>query len=341
MFGISYGNSFAQDYRFSQFYSTPLYLNPALTGVDNHIYAAVNMRSQRQGINSYQTSQFSFIYPIVLPGRDAQHVGGVGITAFRDVAGSANEVKTTAILASGGYNFKLDFYGTHNLSFGLQAGWLQYAVDFGALTWGSQVTYNGFDRSIVPEEEFRDQINVFNANTGVIYGYNSKNRRYKANKDYKLFLGLAVNNLNRPSQTFLADPEGKFRVPHLYKVHGGAEFEMSRVASFSPNFIILSQNQQIQANMGGYLTYKFGANNRGRNATSSILDMHIGSWYRYADSFIFLLGFSNDSFNAAISYDLNRSANPFGIPGQGAMEVGLAYIIGRQKDVRRFSTPLF
>ena len=75
---------YAQDPHFSQFYSSPMTLNPAFTGKFNgEVRFAANYRSQWPTINrAYQTATASIDFPIlqkILPYNDTWGVGFYGL----------------------------------------------------------------------------------------------------------------------------------------------------------------------------------------------------------------------------------------------------------------------
>ena len=75
----------AQDPHFSQFYASPMTLNPALTGkIDGNFRLAANYRNQWPTINNaFTTATASFDMPILagrLPEFDTWGIGIIGLT---------------------------------------------------------------------------------------------------------------------------------------------------------------------------------------------------------------------------------------------------------------------
>src|SRR3982751_782211 len=86
---VAHSKIFAQDPGFSQFFASPLTLNPALTGkFDGTLRAAGNYRNQWPAFNNvYTTSTLSVDFSVlnkVLPDYDTW---GIGIMALTDKAG--------------------------------------------------------------------------------------------------------------------------------------------------------------------------------------------------------------------------------------------------------------
>lgn len=329
-------HTYAQDPQFSQYYASLSYLNPALTGVEKDIYFGINYRSQWNSLeSSYTTGQFSFNYPLMVKGSEYKHVGGLGLSVFNDVTGINGEFETYGVSFSGAYNVTLN--RDQMLFMGLQAGIIQKNIDLSNLRWGSQYdAFIGYDNRITPSVgEVSEQNNFPVFNAGILWHYEKVKRNY-IGTDFKSFAGLAVSNLNNPDESLLQD--GTSPLPLLYKLHGGMELTLSHYLKFSPNFLVMRQNSRYQINTGAYITItKFG-NPYARN--SRLFDLQVGAWYRFKDSFIFMLGADMRNFNVGFSYDLNTSTLRYNNLVSGTYEISMAYRIVKGKGLRRFSTPL-
>ena len=78
-----------QDASFSQYYSSELYLNPALASEELDLTFSSNYRTQWSSIvDAYQTSQMSLIYPFYSKDIEEKHLGGGGLSVFTDNAGN-------------------------------------------------------------------------------------------------------------------------------------------------------------------------------------------------------------------------------------------------------------
>jgi type IX secretion system PorP/SprF family membrane protein len=326
----------AQAYRFSQFYAAPLYLNPALSGLENKMYAGINHRTQQQANVKFHTSQASFIYPVMLKGPVNRHIGGAGITLLRDAAGIAGELVTNGVSLSYAHNLKLDFYGVNHLVLGLQGSYYQQRVETGNFTWGSQVTAGGFNRDITPAFSRNVRANGLGVNAGLVWVFNSKNMRYRPDLPFSSYLGFAAANLNQPSMSFTdaSDP-----LPIQYKIHGGANVQLSRKFSVQPSAMVLNQEYLTQVDVGAFMVFKHEFKSNVMQNTTRI-QLHTGAWHRLNNAFIILLGASNGVFSTAVSYDTN-SFTPGSTASGTAFELSLSYKIQQRSDVKRVSTPLF
>ncbi|MCB0556108.1 MAG: PorP/SprF family type IX secretion system membrane protein, partial [Phaeodactylibacter sp.] len=146
----------AQDIHFSQFYMSPLNLNPAMTGVMNcNIRLVANYRNQWASVlrsNAYNTYSVSYDQRIPVGRYDYFGVGG---TFWGDRAGEASFSTLTGKLSAsyskrmGGYRDQANY-----LVVGAEAGVAQRSIDFLKLRWGLQHDgEGGFDSGLPTGEE--------------------------------------------------------------------------------------------------------------------------------------------------------------------------------------------
>jgi len=100
----------AQDIHFSQFYASPLTLNPAMTGNLNGSYRLTAIyRNQYASIpapyNTFAVSGDMSVLRGMLKGDHA----GIGIVAYNDVAGDGN-LSNTSVLLSAAYHKSIKKY---------------------------------------------------------------------------------------------------------------------------------------------------------------------------------------------------------------------------------------
>ncbi len=326
----------AQSHQFSQYYAVPLYVNPANAGIEEDIYFGLNYRVQRLSGLAYKTGKFTSILPIYMQGQEKKHVGGLGVAVTSDMSGQANEVKQLSANFSGAYNIQLNVYNSQMLSFGLQGEYKQTSIDYGKLDWASQIAYNGFAHTTNPGDAFRDQVSFMAFNAGVIWSYNSNNRKKTAGDNYKLNLGFSVANINEPDQSFIGNETEL--LPVFYKIHGRGDFDLSDIWSISPDFLVMMQHQNQQYNVGALLSYtKFKEDSQWDDTG---LDMRFGTWYRLQDSFVLMLGAGNEIFNASISYDINAMQERTNFAGQSSLELFLSYRIQTDNNLKQIGSPL-
>ncbi|MCB0641172.1 MAG: PorP/SprF family type IX secretion system membrane protein, partial [Phaeodactylibacter sp.] len=130
----------AQDIHFSQFYLSPLNLNPAMTGVMNcNIRLAANYRNQWASVlKSFAYNTYSFSYDQRIPVGRYDYFG-IGGTFWGDKAGEAEFATQTGKLSLS-YSKRMggDRKSAHYLVFGAEGGVAQRRLDFLKPRWGTQ-----------------------------------------------------------------------------------------------------------------------------------------------------------------------------------------------------------
>ncbi|MCA6074789.1 PorP/SprF family type IX secretion system membrane protein [Fulvivirga sedimenti] len=324
--------SVAQSPVFSQYYTTSLYLNPALVGSESDITIGMNYRAQWNQLESpYQTAQITYMHPLIKPGGRSKHVGGIGVSILSDQAGN-NSLSNTGINFSGAFNYHLSSYGNNILTFGLQAGVYRNALNIENLQWGSQYNaFSGFDPTIeVDPGNLQDQRFYAVINAGMMWYYRQQ-QRYST-KSWSSYAGISVYHLNQPNTSLINDQDN---LPLSLRFHGGISFPISAQAKLTPSALAVYELSDIQLNAGGYLTYSLGSASNASNAA-----VILGAWYRLSDSFIVHVGTEIKNFRLAFSYDHNVSSFQRYFGTSGSYEFSIQYRIIRKHQSVYFSTPL-
>lgn len=328
----------AQSPYFSQYYASPLYLNPALAGAERAISFGVNYRSQWNSNNApYQLGQFSFIYPILTNGARLKHLGGVGLSIYQDIAGEGATFQTYGASLSGSYRIAINKSNT--VLTGLQAGMIQKRIDFSQLQWGSQYDeFVGFDDRITPSVGDLSEQTTFPVFDAGIFWHCVLGRTnyFTHSRGWTVYTGLSASNLNQPDESLLKD--GQSRLSILYKLHGGLDYRASRSFKLTPSYLILAQGSNRQYNFGTYFTYTIIADPFSRKPKT--FDFQLGIWRRLKDSYTFMIGGSGRNISGGFSYDMNTTSMRYNNLGKSAYEISLKYKISKGKEIRRFSTPL-
>ena len=335
---ISTASVRGQEVRFSQYNAAPVQLNPASPGTVANATVGLNYRLQQLGIISYKTGYFSAMKPIYADQDqyEALPVGGIGLGILSDLAGEQNELQTYQFDLAGAYNLRLNRAQTHYVSLGVQASYQQTNVDYGALTWASQITYRGFENPPPPVGTYTTRVGAFRFNTGLIWSYDPMRNAWKEIRRYRLHVGLAVSNLNEPDYSFLRD--GSQRLPRIYKAHGGAQVYINHRLSVSPGFFVIAQESLVQYAGGAVVGVHPLLNSPSEPSDFRLL---AGAWYRHHDAIVLLVGASNRRFDAALSYDANASPERVNIPRQHTLELSLAYRFLNKRTPQVHPTPLF
>jgi type IX secretion system PorP/SprF family membrane protein len=306
----------AQDPNFSQFFASPLTLNPALTGkFDGVLRIAGNYRNQWPQIyNAYTTQTASIDFGIMknhLPDVDQF---GVGIMGYTDRAGQGSPLVSNYLGLSIAYHKGLDEDGYHQIGAGFQGTYMSKRLDITKVTFADQLTPFGFT-GVTSESFSKPQVNLsyFDLNAGVLYngstnGYNS------------FYLGASMYHINRPKETF---QKGNFLLNARTTIQAGGKIPMGPY-----NYLHISAIHSMQAKatntvFGG--AYSYNVNNNSDDPTN----VYIGAWARLNnvnDAIIPYIGLEFGSLQIGYTYDVNISSLKIASNSQGANEISLIYI---------------
>lgn len=305
-------NSHAQDIHFSQFFSSPLTLNPALTGnFDGNLRVAGIYRNQWANIsNAYNTKALSVDFPIltnILPQNDRF---GLGFTGYTDQQANAS-LKNNFASISAAYHKGLDEDGNNSLSLGFQGVYSSKSLDVSSLTFEDMLRSNGFTG--LTNETFKgNQLNVnyFDLNAGLMYsGVTANNANF--------YLGASIYHILQPKETFL---NGQYYLGPRYTVHGGAYFPLSPNVMLHTSALYQNQSGASEAVLGGALGYNLGTD------YSENVTMYAGAWLRFGDAIIPYAGMEYGSFRLGLSYDVTSSNLQSVNQSRGGFELSLIYI---------------
>lgn len=303
-------NTQAQDIHYSQFYNSPLTLNPAMTGRTNGTFRiSLNYRDQWFGAvrdhSPFVTPSGSFDMPI----RFKKDALGIGFIIINDRTGGAR-LNTLSALASVAYHKSLG--KKHSLSLGVQGGYMQKRLDVNNLEFGSQFRFNHFNSNIPSGENFtNDVIRGIDVNAGLMWTGNFS-------KKFSAYAGYSVFHLNREEINFIEGDGLRMYMRHVG--HGGFEYYPTEQFSIMPSVIYMMQSESEEINAGASLGFHF------KKATS----LYVGGYYRVDDAAIAYLGLDIKSVRLGMSYDVTTSnlrdaSNGTNQP-TGSIEVSINYI---------------
>lgn len=322
-FGI---NSKAQDYKFSQFYNSPLNLNPAFTGKINSLYRFVaNYRIQYLPVQSpspYNTLSASADFGL-LRDKLKGDILGVGVVFGND---RQTAIRTNTLMFSLAYHKSLGKNKNHYLSAGVQVGLLQRSVDLGNLAFASQFTGTGFDLSINNQENFAgNKYFKPNLNLGLFWSSNF-------NKMLGAYAGVSVFNIIKPKDTFFkSDNERAMR----FNAHAGLFIDINKFVLISPNGMFMYQAKAQQWIAGSSFSFNLSGKQEPYKTAVSAGIWYDGNGAVIASTGVSFLGLQIGlSYDATIKKDLSKADKSF-----GALEASIIYT-GKPLDKKKGYSPL-
>jgi len=299
----------AQDPHFSQYYASPMSVNPANTGFfDGDARVAVNERQQWWNVGyNYNTTSVSAdvkMFKNYLPEFDTFAAGISGI--FEKSLNGA--LQSNFISLSTAYHKSLGDEGSHRFGLGVQVNYTNKYFDYTKLTFASQ--YNGrfFDPVVPVSLDYSDlQSKYFDINAGLIYAFHSD----KVN----LYAGASLYHINKPNET-LFNVAGS-TLPVRQTIHAGGEIALSEFSSVLFSGYYMKQGTANDNMYGG--AYCLKTNNR----DNIVLNLYFGMWYRDNYSIIPYIGADYQDFSLGMNYGLSSGNNLAFSPN--TLEVSLIY----------------
>lgn len=315
----------AQDLQYSQFYASPLHVNPAFTGATLEHRLSSNYRLQWPKIGGkFKNYNLSYDY-------NANDINtGFGFIANREEIGNYGLVTTTLALSVA---HRIQIKRKLFLMAGAKFGFGFRKIDYSKLL-------------------FNDQLETGNSVSGDQYNFANQNVTYPDLSaglllySPKYWFGFSANHLNQPDQSLLKG-DRKSQLSIKYSMQGGYVFalngssaEARDINKLTAAFQYKSQDKYDQFDLGFYYSYD---------------PIVIGLWYRGLpiikdyeknypnnEAIIALVGYNIPSFDLRIgySYDITIS-NLIGNTG-GAHEITMVYEVASCKKrlrKRKFIIP--
>lgn len=315
-----------QDIHYSQFFNSPLNVNPANTGVFNGDKRYMgSFRDQWRSVPVPWTTFSGSYDQKVYPGKSDDSFWGIGVMFNYDRQGESKlSLANLNVLAS--YNYIVN--KNNVLTFGALIGYAGRAFNESALTWDRQWDGTMFDPSLPHGENFDiHRVNFVETGAGINY-------RYQASERSKLDLGIAAYHLIEPKVNY--DPREPSALPRRYS------FSMNTsVRAGSKLDILLSGIHQIQnayavSSVVGQL--KLYANQK-RGTTTNL---YLGGGYRFSESIFPMVAVEFNDIYVSFSYDIDQSGFNNTTNGRGGPELHFRYIMKSVKPLGLFKAcPIF
>lgn len=283
----------AQDPTFSQFFSSPLNVNPALTANINGEWRVIaNFRDQWVGPSSpYATGTISFdtrLFQNKIPEGSSFGIGGMMM--YDKVMQGA--LKSTYLSLNTSVNITLsDADAVHRLGIGIGGIFGNKRVDFSKLSFGEQFTGYGFDTNLPTEESALSNMKPYlSTSAGILYSITTDN----SNID----IGAAGFHMTRPKQSVLQDPNQYLAA--RYVGHVNFETFLTDQVVLNANSIYQRQESTQFVSIGGGLGYYLSD-----EPDNTMLNL--GLWYWLKNAVIPYVGIMYQNLQFGLSYDITVS----------------------------------
>jgi type IX secretion system PorP/SprF family membrane protein len=299
----------AQDIHLTQFYTQDHLLNPAKVGDYKGDYRiSGNYRNQwrqiAEPINTFLVSMDKVFHYYSYDFHGGLMVARDGFAGFNQVA--------TKIFITG--SIGKEFFG-NDIRVGVQTGWVSKSTDLTKQTFPSQWDYptGTFNTSMSTQESsINDSQNFIDFNTGVQWTKNFSKFQAK--------VGLGLNHINRPKDTYFTSAVERLRVRKV--THAEVDYYLNSKVTLQPKLFFMWTTQSNDLLFGGNVKYAL--------SNKFIPYIYGGMYYRHGisrnvDAVSPVAGLSYKGFDFGLSYDVNVSAISEQVKRVGTFEVSVIY----------------
>lgn len=308
----------AQDIHYSQFSTSPLYINPAQTGnFECDLRAGVNYRQQAGSFTTPYETYSAFIDTRINPRFLKNHSWlGIGGMMHYDNSGDGGLTNIKAMFLSSyskGFNSDNSAYG----SLGVSLAYVNKSLNFDKLIFDSQ--WDPFELEFDPNlsngEGFAENsIYYLDFNVGLMFSY-------MVNSRFRYELGGSVNHITQPKESFFGEDN---KLGRKLIFHGTAEYMLTKNFMLRPQAMYAMHEGTSEAVFGSYLVY----GEQGLRLTG-------GLFHRLGRDVIPALGLEYNTLAFLFSYDVNVSKQRRASDYKGGFELSLVKKFCQPKSSKR------
>lgn len=279
--------AFGQDPHFSQYFASPLSLNPANTGFVSGLYrVATNYRQQWWNVGDpYNTISASFDINFYSNNPSKNDKLGFGVLIIKDES-LDGILKSTYAAISTSYHKSLSENGAHMLGIGLQLAHAGKVLDLSNISFGSQFTGKGFDTRIPVDLGIAsNRSDIMDVNLGLLYSSRQEWGGY--------YLGASAYHLTGPVETIYSEKGAPLKIRST--VHAGTEASLLPQLNWITSAMFTKQDHFSDQLIGSALEFQKGES----------FKFHLGLWYRIGDSVIPYTGLEINGLSIGLNYGIS------------------------------------
>ncbi len=298
----------AQDLHFSQYFNTPLLVNPANTGFnpDYDFRVGGNYRNQWANVGNPYKTMGVWGDTKLFTDRFENGWMGIGGSLMKDVAGSGS-LSATSGFATVAYHQMIGYNSLLSGGFGL--GFTTKRIDISKLSFDNQWNGRFFDVTIPTNEPFANsQSSYLDLQMGLNFAYfASENAYFNA--------GLSILHLNNPRESFYDPTVSNNRLQKRFTAFMNGSFKMQDYWIVNPNVYVSKMGNTWESVLG------FNAH---RDLTGDgQSQLILGLYYRNMDALIPMVGYEVNDLKITVNYDATISALGSLNATRGAYEISI------------------
>ena len=316
----------SQDIHVSQFWVSPVTINPAACGFfDGNLRIAGYNRGQWNSFtNAYKTTGLAVDLPL-LKRPSKQDIFGFGVNFDYDKAGDSKFTTMQGnIMLS--YAHALNSRNNNFLMGGINIGAAQQSWDYSKLTFDQQWQYGIFDPNADNSETFYGNSFWFaDFGLGMQWFYQPGFLSF-----YQI--GFSVYHINRPKISMLKNDD--IRMPVKWVLSAVTSIEAHTNIAVLPSAYFSFEGKYREFLIGATYSHTLPIDVRGFKNKANI-----GLYYRWGDAVYLATGMEWRRLTFSICYDFNVSKLTNASRGQGGTEIIVTYILKKKVFFKRKAIP--
>lgn len=319
-----YNKAASQDVLFSQFYASPLSINPANTGDHNRYWKFMNnYRSEwKSAINPFISASLGYDQQVYL----LEKRFSAGVFYIYDRSGPFLLSKNKFYLSAAYHHEKPNFI----YNAGLQIGIASEKFDSKSLTFPDQydITLGEFNPNLPTSEEALYK-RIFYPDINIGISIRRRIGRFIPNA------GISIYHINKPNLSFQEADDNYLANKKMF--HMGGQFYITKKLHLHPDILVINQ---IKFNT------LFIGTKAGIDVPRNLYELknfYIGSYLMVGENsgtnvFIFSTGLVFYNLQIGISYDYNITGLNTQAYNRGAIEISIVYL-GQTTDLIKVTIP--
>jgi type IX secretion system PorP/SprF family membrane protein len=258
-------NAVSQDMNYSQYFSTPIYYNPAYTGINTGVRARFLYRNQWP---SLPISFKSYYFSADLGDRNLPGSGGLGIIINQDTPGVGLINNFGAALTIG---VRIPITSFMVSQIGVKAGIMQRRVNWDDLVYSNNLDpkYGNIYPSLVPSPEADKRV-VPDFGVGGVLQFINPAGNVSGN------IGFAVDHIFRPDVSFLSTGSA----PYPRKWIGQFDVILSTGPGGSSSSMSRGSDDPLKVNIGGIYQNQASLNSLQVGLNLLKYNIYVGGWFK-------------------------------------------------------------
>ena len=315
----------AQDIHWTQYYNSPLNINPSLTGlIDGDTRFTGNFRRQWASVPvPYTTFSGMFDTKLAKISND-KNLWAAGVLINYDKAGDG-EMKLFEGSLNGSFTRVLS--EKNFLTLGLQLGFGQRSFNLQNLTFDNQWRGDVFDNTLaINENGLGNSRSLLKLGTGL-------NFNHATDKRNRFNIGVGILNFNQPNTSYYENTS--VSLPIRYNVY--AQLVKYLGTDWDLKINALGQLQQEYDEILAGIALKHYVSHKRGNA----LALQLGLEYRFDDAFAPVIHLFYNEWIVGFSYDINISDFDIATQNRGGPELSVSYIITKVQPLEIKICPIY